>query len=127
MVSFSLAIPTYNERESIGLYYMYSSSVAVELAIISNFLLNEYWTFRDRSSQRPCFTRRFRRFVKFNVICALGAILNIATLWVMTEFVGIHYLLSNLAGIGVASLWNFGMNTHITWKTHVAYRLETRA
>jgi len=33
------------------------------------------------------------------------------------EFVEIHYLLSNLAGIGVASLWNFGMNTHITWKT----------
>jgi dolichol-phosphate mannosyltransferase len=103
-----------------GLYYLYASCFAVEFAIISNFLLNEYWTFGDRSSQQPGLMHRFQRFLKFNLICALGAVLNIATLWVLTELVEIHYLLSNLAGIGVATLWNFGMNSRITWETSVA-------
>ena len=33
---------------SLGLYYIYSSIVAIEISIISNFLLNDIWTFKDR-------------------------------------------------------------------------------
>jgi dolichol-phosphate mannosyltransferase len=102
-----------------GLYYVYSSFLAVELAIISNFLLNEFWTFQNVSSQRPGILNRLRRFVKFNLICAIGAILNVAVLWALTDLAGLYYLISNLAGIGVSTLWNFGLNSNITWKAPV--------
>jgi dolichol-phosphate mannosyltransferase len=104
-----------------GLYYVYSSFLAVELAILSNFILNECWTFRDQSRQEPNLMARLKRFVKFNVICATGASLNILTLWALTEWIGLHYLVSNLAGIGIAFLWNYGLNSHLTWRISMGH------
>ena len=34
------------------IHYLVSSPLAVELAVISNFLLNNAWTFRDSSDRR---------------------------------------------------------------------------
>jgi len=98
-----------------GLYYVHSSCLAVELAIMSNFILNEIWTFRDQSQQQSGTIHRLIRFLKFNLICAMGALLNVTTLWALTEWAGLHYLLSNLMGIALSTLWNYGLNSNITW------------
>jgi len=105
-----------------GLYYVYAAVVAVEIAIVSNFLLNEFWTFRERSRQRPGLVNRLRRFVQFNVICALGAVLNVVVLWALTDVAGLYYLISNLVGIGVSTIWNYGLKSHITWDVPVDCR-----
>lgn len=34
---------------NLGVHKLLASPVAIELSIISNFLLNNYWTFRDRA------------------------------------------------------------------------------
>ena len=107
-----------------GLYYVYSSILAVEIAIISNFLFNEFWTFRDRSNQRPEMANRLGRLVKFNLICALGGTLNVVTLWVLTDLAGLYYLFSNLIGIGISTLWNYGLNSNLTWELKVVHRVE---
>lgn len=99
-----------------GLYYLYSSLLAVEVAIVSNFLLNEFWTFRDRSSQLSSGSNRLKRFLKFNLICALGGVLNVSVLWALTDLAGLNYLISNLFGIGVSTIWNYGLNSNITWE-----------
>lgn len=99
-----------------GLYYLYSSIAAVETAIMSNFVLNEYWTFQDRSNQRPGLRDRLRRLAKFNLLCAVGAIVNVTVLWVLTDLAGVHYVVSNLVGLGAATLWNYGLNANITWE-----------
>lgn len=106
-----------------GLYYVYSSLLAVEAAIISNFLFNEFWTFRDRSGQQPSLVSRLRRFGIFNSICALGAILNVAILLALTELAGVFYLISNLAGIGISTLWNYGLNSNITWEASIEHKV----
>ncbi len=105
--------------EVTGLYYMYSSVLAVEIAIVSNFVLNEFWTFRDQSILRPATVDCLRRFFKFNIICAVGGILNVTILWALTDLAGFYYLISNLVGIGVSTLWNYGINSNITWEIPV--------
>lgn len=110
--------------ETGGLYYVYSSALAAEMAIISNFLLNEFWTFRDISSQKHGVRNRLRRLIKFNLICAIGVILNVAVLWALTDLAGLYYLLSNLVGIGVATVWNYGLNSNITWELPVDRKVE---
>ncbi len=110
--------------ETASLYYIYSSILACEIAIVSNFFLNEFWTFRDRASQRPDLTSRLKRFLRFNLICALGAVLNIGVLWALTNLVGLYYLISNLFGIGVSTLWNYGLNSNITWEVSVDRKVE---
>jgi dolichol-phosphate mannosyltransferase len=110
-----------------GLYYIYSSLLAVEAAVITNFILNEFWTFSDRSSQRPGVLDRVRRFIKFNLICAGGGGLNVVVLWALTELAGLHYLISNLVGIGISTLWNYGLNSNITWEVPVTRKVKSLA
>lgn len=107
--------------EVIGLYYIYSSVLAVEIAIVSNFIFNEFWTFRDRSSLQSAMVDRLIRLFKFNIICAIGGVLNVAILWGLTDLAGFYYLISNLVGIGVSTLWNYGINSNITWEVPVKH------
>ncbi|TDA32868.1 MAG: hypothetical protein DSO03_01730 [Hadesarchaea archaeon] len=53
--------------EIFGLFYLYSSAISVEVSIISNFLLNEFWTFGNYGGKR---SRQsfFTRMLKFNLI-----------------------------------------------------------
>ena len=100
--------------ENLGLYYLLSAAIAVETAIITNFILNDIWTFRDRRT--PGNRSLLGRGLKFNLVSLGGLGINIAILWTVTEVVGISYLISNLIGIAGATLWNFTINTLWTWR-----------
>ncbi len=99
--------------EIAGLYYLFSAAIGIEVSIITNFILNEKWTFRDRSRGRK---GMFRRGLKFNCVSVAGLAINMSVLFVCTDFLGIYYLVSNLAGILVAFLWNYFVNLGWTWK-----------
>ena len=100
--------------ENLGLYYLLSAAIAVETAIITNFILNDIWTFRDRRT--PGNISLLGRGLKFNLVSLGGLGINIAILWTVTEVVGISYLISNLIGIAGATLWNYTINTLWTWR-----------
>jgi len=102
-----------------GLNYLSVSVLAMEAAIISNFIWNELWTFRDRSSRKPGMENRMKRLLKFNLICATGAILNTVASWTLTYLAGIYLPISNLIGFGVATLWNYGLNSNYTWQVPI--------
>lgn len=98
-----------------GLFYLISAAFSVETSILTNFTLNELWTFSDRvtdRSARPLLSRA----VKFNSISAGGLVINIMILGVLTEFFGLYYIISALFGIGGATLWNYLANATVTWK-----------
>ena len=100
--------------ENFGLYYLLSAAIAVETAIVTNFILNDIWTFRDRRT--PGNKSLLGRGLKFNLVSLGGLGINIAILWTITEVVGISYIISNLIGIAGATLWNFTINTLWTWR-----------
>jgi dolichol-phosphate mannosyltransferase len=109
---------------SMGVSYVAGGVIAVETAIVTNFLLNEFWSFSDFSRRRPGISSRVMRFLKFNFFCAGGAVINMAFLWTLTEYAGVYYLVSNLIGIAAATVWNYGMNANITWESARAERLS---
>ncbi len=84
-----------------------SSVVAISLAIVNNFLWNNFWTFGATGIQS-------RRIVQFVVISLVGMVINVAILNILYH-AGIHYALANLAGILVATAWNFYANSRWTW------------
>jgi dolichol-phosphate mannosyltransferase len=100
--------------EVAGLFYLLSAAISIETSIISNFVLNDYFTFRDRRS--PQVKSFLNRLLKFNLVSLAGLGFNMGVLWLLTEVFGIYYLLSNLCGIAVATLWNYLVNTWWTWK-----------
>ena len=103
--------------EVAGLFYLVSSAVAVECAILNNFLWNEVWTFRDRVLGGSA--GRLGRLLKFNTVSLGGLGINVVVLWLMTEQAGLYYLVSNLFGISAATLWNYFVNAAWTWRRQV--------
>ncbi|MEE9583235.1 MAG: glycosyltransferase [Dehalococcoidales bacterium] len=97
-----------------GLFYLASAAIGIETSIITNFILNNYFTFADRS--QPGVKSFLNRLLKFNMVSLAGLAINLAILWFLTEVPGVFYLLSNLVGIAAATLWNYLANNWWTWK-----------
>jgi dolichol-phosphate mannosyltransferase len=87
-------------------------AIATEIAIITNFILNDIFTFRDRRSSGHFLTR----LLKFNIICIAGALVQAGVYALLYHAIGIYDLVSYLIGIIVAVLWNYLLNTWITWR-----------
>ncbi|MFH1381937.1 MAG: glycosyltransferase family 2 protein [Chloroflexota bacterium] len=100
--------------EFVGFYYLLSSAIGIETSIISNFLLNDFFTFRDRRAQSA--QNLVGRLFKFNLVSLAGLGINLALLWFLTSVVGMYYLISNLFGIAAATLWNYLVNVLWTWR-----------
>ncbi len=107
-----------------GMAYLLAGVLAVETAIVTNFLLHEWWSFADHAQRHSGIIPRVLRFLKFNLFCAGGAGIALIILWLLTEYGGLPYLLSNFVGIIVATVWNYGMNANLTWETAHAERKQ---
>jgi dolichol-phosphate mannosyltransferase len=107
-----------------GLTYLQAGAVAAETAIGTNFLLNEFWSFTDRACRHSGVILRVVRFLKFNLSCAESVGIALLILWLLKEYGGLHYLLSNLVGITVATAWTYGLNANHTWKAAHAERKQ---
>ncbi len=85
----------------------------IELSILSNFILNNYWTFREvRFKKIPAI---LRGGLIFNSVCLAGAAINYATgLWLISEF-KISIYAANFVGILLATFWNYLINSQVTW------------
>ena len=108
--------------ELVGFPYLVSAAFSIESSIISNFVLNDRFTFRDR--RLPTTKSFLTRLGKFNLVSLAGLSLNMAVLWLLTEVFGLYYLLSNLCGIAVAFLWNYLVNSLWTWKYRDSYSAD---
>ncbi len=87
------------------------SFIAIETSIITNFLLNDIWTWSDRRRGH-----KLVRLLKYNLSTAFSSIfVNITVLLFLKEWVGMPYMLANLAGIGCGMLFNFYINHFWTY------------
>lgn len=93
-----------------GLFYLFSSLIGIETSIISNFILNDLWTFR-KERKGPF----LGRLGKFNVARLITLAINLMVLWLLTSF-GLHYLISNLIGIAIATIIGYLASLWWVWK-----------
>jgi dolichol-phosphate mannosyltransferase len=102
----------------LGLPLTRSKLVAAEIAIINNFIWNDAWTFADISQQQSGWSARLKRFLKFNLICLAGLVLNVLVLNIVYNLVfGQKWAyLANLIAIAVVTLWNFWLNLKLSWR-----------
>jgi dolichol-phosphate mannosyltransferase len=89
---------------------VFASMFAVALAIGNNFVLNDRWTFNQ-----PHDAASRWRLVRFSLVSIAGLVLTTVTLWALVTYLGVHYLVANLVGIGLATGSNFIANVKWTW------------
>ena len=100
--------------EVAGLFYLISAAISIETSIITNFVLNNFFTFPDRNL--PGAGQFFGRLLKFNLVSLAGLGINLGVLSLLTEVFGMYYLVGNICGIAVAILWNYLANSWWTWR-----------
>jgi len=103
-----LALLHYRTR----LDFVVDQATATLVAMTMNFLVNNIVTFRDRRLRG---WRLFRGLAYFYVACSVGAFINVG----FAQFLhsrGVPWYLAGISGMGISSVWNYGMNTVITWR-----------
>ncbi len=87
--------------------------VATAAAILSNFVLNNAITFRDRKLKG--LKALFQGLFWYALACSAGAVISVATTQFVTQS-GLGWALA--AGIGslITALWNFGAACLLAWK-----------
>ena len=98
--------------ECAGWYYLASSIFAIEGSIITNFILNDAWTFTQGKNR---LSEKWRRFISFQIVSLVGVAINMSILFLLTEVGNLWYIVSNFIGIFVAFLWNYWINRTVTW------------
>ena len=88
--------------------------IAIESALISNFILNNFWTFGKRIKQ----SRIRVKFIKFHLVSGLSALINYSVFLILFLVFGFFDILANLIGIALAAIVNYLINSNWTWKSN---------
>jgi len=91
--------------------YLFATAIAVESAVVHNFLWHEQFTWADRmqsDSVEPRWRRSLPRLIRFNLTNGAVSILgNLALMKVMVGQGHMNYLLANAIAIALCSVANF--------------------
>ncbi|MCS6770227.1 MAG: GtrA family protein [Candidatus Caldarchaeum sp.] len=92
--------------------YLAAAAISLEASILNNFLLNEYWTFRDRRGGKGFLTR----MLKFHGSRIVGAATSLVILYVLTDLLGLYYLVSNLIAVLLGTAVNYLTSNFWVWQ-----------
>jgi len=93
--------------------FILSQAISTIIAMTSNFVLNNiftYWDLRLRGFQF------IRGLMSFYIACSIGALLNVLS----ADFLfsqAVPWLVSGFIGAVIGSIWNYAITSVITWKT----------
>lgn len=100
--------------ETVGLFYLFSSLIAIEISLINNYVFNDLWTWRDRGKEGK--KEYLKRVLQYHATASAAMLANIAILWILTELFDVYYLASNVFGILCGAVLNFFLNDRWTFK-----------
>lgn len=84
------------------IYYIFSAIVAIFLSVLSNYLLNKWWTFREEIKDRI-----LKKYIQYVLLYSASLLVNISILYVLVEFFQVWYIIAELCAIICAFFMNF--------------------
>jgi len=102
----------YTLTDIFNIYYLISGLIAIEISLLNNFFWNDRWTFLHNNNMNSVHIR----LIDYHIVSLAGALINIMFLYILTSWIGLYYLLSNLIAIMGVFIINYIINTRITWK-----------
>lgn len=86
-----------------------SSIISSSLAVINNFILNSYFTFKVKD-------KKLKRFVNFASIAIVGMVVSTILLTVMINYMSMNKLLAKAVSIFIVATLQFMVNKYFTFK-----------
>jgi len=103
--------------EYIGLFYLLSAALAMEISVFWAFALNTKITFRYKFKKSD---NLFPALGKYQLVALGGIIINLTLLFAFTTFLNIFYIISELMAILVAFGFRYLMSLRFVWRNQVA-------
>ncbi|MBN2530501.1 MAG: GtrA family protein [Deltaproteobacteria bacterium] len=94
-----------------GFHYLLSAALAFILGLITNYSLSIIWVFTERTMKSAKL-----EFLIFTGIGIAGLGLNELVIWLCTEFIGTHYLVSKIISTGLVFSFNFILRKILLFK-----------
>ncbi len=97
-----------------GLHYIFAGVIATEISIINNFLLNNFWTWKDN----PAKTKRsfVARLFKYNSSMIITGIAQNLLMIFFTEIFDLNDLVSKFIAIVIITFVNYVIHYFWTFK-----------
>ena len=94
--------------------YLAATALAVELAVLHNFVWHQRWTWKDRPA--ATMLESLCRLAKFNVTNGLVSLVgNVAFMAILVGRLGLPIAGANLISVGVCSICNFVLADRIAF------------
>jgi dolichol-phosphate mannosyltransferase len=98
-----------------------ANTIAVEMAIIANFIINNSWTFKDKKlSADKSIKKLLLKFAQFNLFSLGSLLIQFVVMKIGTGMFGRGFIIENLlvvVGILLGLVYNFTIYTRLIWKT----------
>lgn len=97
-----------------GFNHLQSSFSGILVSLSSNFLLNKFWTFRDKNIEFQVITKQYLKYFIFN---SIGILIQLTLVYVLGSM-GIEYTWTILYAIVIASVINYVFNKKFIFKNN---------
>ena len=103
-------------RTGLGVDYLVATFLAVEAAVLHNFIWHERWTWVERTRQEAggVIGRLFRFHLANGLISIAG---NLVLMWLLVSRLHLHYFIANLIAIGTCSIVNFFASDRLVFRS----------
>lgn len=94
-------------KSGFGMHYLWATALAVETAVLHNFVWHVKWTWRDRGEGLTALrvADRLWRFHAGNAVVSM--VVNLVLMRVLTGQFGMNYLVANLLAIAAGGVVNY--------------------
>ena len=97
-----------------GVHYLAATALAVEIAVLLNFVWHERWTWRDRSGRGAERAGRLWRFHASNGLISLAG--NLVLMRLIVGLLGLPPVAANLIAVVLCSFLNFSASDRFVFR-----------
>ncbi|MDR2011219.1 MAG: GtrA family protein [Bacteroidales bacterium] len=89
-------------KEILDLHLLVSTTIGFTAGLIVNYIISIFWVFTKSK-----YKNKKIEFLIFSIVGIVGLGLTNLFMWVFTDIVGIHYMISKVITTILVYLWNF--------------------
>lgn len=107
--------------DKVGLWYLLSATIAIFLAATNNFVLNYYWTFKDRKKQ---ISNVVVAWLQFLLSIGVTELLYLGLIYLFTDKAGLYYILSAFLALSCTTVIRYLTADRWIWRKKKAKKVR---
>lgn len=88
--------------EYIGLFYVLAAAISFTTGVALNYFLCTGWIFEESKIKN-----KGVEILMYFVISIIGLLINVVGIWLLTNFLSLHFMLSKFLATALTLIWNF--------------------